>query len=142
LFEENLKLCTPKLDADHPHTLVFRNNLARAYDAVGQFAKSESLLRQSLTAREKTQPDDWMTFDIRSQLGGSLLGQKKYTEAEPLITTGYEGLKSREAMIPLPSKKRLTEAAGRVVQLYENWGKKDKAAEWRRKLAKPTDETK
>ena len=34
------------------------------------------------------------------------------------------------------------EAAGRVVQLYEAWGKKDKAAEWRRKLANSTDEVK
>jgi hypothetical protein len=28
-----------------------------------------------------------------------------------------------------------------VIRLYEDWGKKDKAAEWRTKLAKRTDET-
>jgi hypothetical protein len=83
-----------------------------------------------------------MTFATRSQLGGSLMGQKRYTEAEPLITTGYEGLKSREAMIPLPSQKRLTEAAGRVIQHYEAWDKKDEAAEWRRRLAGSTDKVK
>jgi hypothetical protein len=36
---------------------------------------------------------------------------------------------------------RLAEGAERVIRLYEEWGKKDKAAEWRTKLAKPTDGT-
>jgi len=33
-------------------------------------------------------------------LGEALLLQKKYTEAEPLLLQGYEGMKLREAMIP------------------------------------------
>ena len=74
-----------------------------------------------------------------------MLGQKKFAEAEPLILQGYEGLKAREAKIPAPSKKRLTEAAERVVKLYEAWGKPDQATRWRRELesekadAKPPD---
>jgi hypothetical protein len=83
--------------------------------------------------------DEWSTFNTRSQLGGSLLGQKKYAEAEPLIVSGYEGMKAREAKIPPPSKSRLAEAAHRVVKLYEEWGKKEKAAGWRARLAKPSD---
>ena len=97
---------------------------------------------ECLAIREKVQPDDWTTFNTRSLLGGSLLGQKKYAEAEPLIVSGYEGLKAREAKIPPPGRPRLAEAGERVVRLYEDWGKKDKAAEWRAKLAKPTDEAK
>jgi eukaryotic-like serine/threonine-protein kinase len=50
-------------------------------------------------------------------------------EAEPLILQGYEGMKAREAKIPAPAKKRLAEAAERVVKLYEVWGRKNKAAE-------------
>ena len=72
-----------------------------------------------------------------AMLGGSLLGQKKFAEAEPLIVSGYEGMKAREAKIPPPVCRDLTDAAERVVKLYEAWGKKDKAAEWRAKLAKP-----
>ena len=49
-------------------------------------------------------------------------------------------MKAREATIPPPGKPRLTDAAERVVKLYEARGKKDKAAEWRAKLAKPTNE--
>ena len=66
-------------------------------------------------------------------LGGSLLGQKKYAEAEPLLLAGYEGMKQREEMIPPSGKIRLTEAIERLVQLYERRARKDKADEWRRK---------
>lgn len=100
-----------------------------------KWGESESVLRQCLALREKGQPDDWSTFSARSSLGDCLLGQAKYAEAEPLIVAGYEGMKTREAKIPPLSRLRLSEAAGRVVRLYEAWGKPEKAAEWRRKLA-------
>ena len=47
-------------------------------------------------------------------LGGALLGQKKYAEAEPLLLAGYEGMKQREAKIPPEGKVRLTEALERL----------------------------
>jgi len=36
----------------------------------------------------------------------------------------------------------MTEAAQWVIELYEVWGKKDKAAEWRDRLARPASEPK
>jgi serine/threonine protein kinase len=133
LHEETLKLRTMKLGAEHPDTLGSCNNLARAYEDAGLFAKAEPILRRCLTIRERALPDDWMTFNTRSQLGGSLLGQKKCAEAEPLVVSGYEGLKAREAKIPAPAR-GLTEAAARVVRLYEAWGKPELAAAWKAKL--------
>jgi hypothetical protein len=41
--------------------------------------------------REKQLPDDWRTFNSRSILGGTGLGQKKYADAEPFLLSGYEG---------------------------------------------------
>jgi hypothetical protein len=75
-----------------------------------------------------------MTFYTRSQLGGSLLGEKKYAEAERSILQGYERLKAREARIPAQAKARLAEAAVRVVRLYEEWNKSGQATAWRAKL--------
>jgi serine/threonine protein kinase len=132
--EEVLRLRMTKLGPHHSATLITRNTLARSYEAAGRFAQSEPILRECLAIRASTQPDDWWTFSTRSQLGGSLIGQKKFAEAEPLVVQGYEGLKAREAKIPAPNKKYLTEAAERVVKLYEAWGKPDEAAEWRKKL--------
>ena len=43
-------------------------------------------------------------------------------------------MKQREAKIPTTDKVCLTEALERLVQLYDAWGKKDKADEWRKTL--------
>jgi len=44
--------------------------------------------------------------------------------------------------MPTPAKIYLPEAGARIVALYEAWGKKDKAAEWRKRLAPAADTTK
>jgi hypothetical protein len=66
--------------------------------------------------------------------GGALLGQQQYAAAEPLLVSGYQGLKQRDATIPAEDQVRLTDALERLVQLYEAWGKKDEAAKWRQEL--------
>ncbi len=79
-------------------------------------------------------PEHWLTFNSRSVLGGSLLGQKKFAEAEPLLVSGYEGMKQRDDKIPAASKPQLKEALERMTQLYEATGPSDKATEWKEKL--------
>src|SRR5205823_3680520 len=54
------------------------------------FAEAEPLLRECLTIREKLEPDNWLTFNTKSMLGGALLGQKDYAAAEPLLVKGYQ----------------------------------------------------
>ena len=44
-------------------------------------------------------------------------------------------MKQREKSIPPQGKVRLTEGMERLVQLYDAWGKKDKADDYRKKLA-------
>jgi serine/threonine protein kinase/tetratricopeptide (TPR) repeat protein len=97
-------------------------------------ADAEPVLRECLTIGQQKLPDDWTTYNTSALLGEALLGQKKYAEAEPLLLAGYEGMKQREAKIPVTSKVRLTEALERLVQLYDARGQKDKADEWRKKL--------
>jgi hypothetical protein len=100
-----------------------------------RWTESESLLREGLATYEKSAPDDWWRSYTMSLLGESLLGQSRYAEAEMLIVTGYEGIKARQAKIPLPDRsRRLNDAAVRVVRLYEEWSKLDEAASWKAKL--------
>ena len=103
----------------------------------GEYAAAEPLLRECLAIRAAKLPDVWLTFHARSQLGGSLLGQKKYAEAEPLVLTGYEGMQAREAWISGRDKNWLIEAGARIVALYDAWGKPGAAAAWRAKLNLP-----
>jgi tetratricopeptide (TPR) repeat protein len=97
--------------------------------------ESETLLRECLAIRAKKQPDAWYTFDTQAMLGASLLGQKQYADAEPLLLKGYEGMKAREKAIPPQGQPRLTEALERLVELYERWERPEQAARWRKELA-------
>ena len=102
----------------------------------GKFAQAEPLARECLALREIMIPDDWRTFNARSLLGGCLLGQMKYAEAEPLLLSGYEGLKQREdKILPAARELRLREALQRLAQLDEATGRPEQAAEWRKRLA-------
>ncbi len=101
-----------------------------------KYAAAEPVLRECLEIRGKKQPDAWETFDTMSDLGVALLGQAKYEAAEKLLLEGCDGLRKRAAKIPAASRQPvLTEAMERLVDLYDNWGKKDEAERWRRELA-------
>jgi hypothetical protein len=109
-------------------------NLGSCLLRQGKSAEAEPILRRCLAIREARMPGEWPCFNTRSQLGGSLLGQGKNAEAEPLLLAGYEGLKAREATIPPQARVRLSEAAGRIVALYDAWGKPDQARAWLARL--------
>ena len=87
-----------------------------------------------MAIRQIIQPEKWTTFEAKSLLGQALLEQQKYAVAEPLLQSGYQGMKEREANIPSHEKPILTRALERLVRLYEAWGKKDEAAKWRKKV--------
>jgi eukaryotic-like serine/threonine-protein kinase len=108
--------------------------LAYTLLAEEKFVEAEVAARESLAIREKKLPDDWRTFNARSMLGASLLGQKKYSAAEPFLLAGYEGIKQREAKIPSDGKIRLHEAIERLVRLYDAADQPGKAAEWKQRL--------
>jgi thioredoxin-like negative regulator of GroEL len=91
-------------------------------------------LKAVLDARRRLLPgDDPDTQVCRLELGMVRLQQKNYAEAEPLLLEAYAGLKRQETNTPDP-KSRTTEALQGLVQLYDGWGKKDQATEWRQKL--------
>ena len=93
------------------------------------------MLRECVTIRKQAGVfSPFGRFDAESLLGASLVGQKKYAEAEPILREAYDGLKELrdegspkdpKHLIPVP------EAAERLVQLYEEWDKPDEAAKWR-----------
>ena len=115
----------------YPLTLLAENLLKQE-----RFAEAEPFARQCLAIREKIEPDARRTFMSKSVLGGCLLGQQNYAAAEPLLLTGYEGLRQRESQTPNQRRLWLTEALERLVKLYDSWDKPDEAAKWRRELAR------
>ena len=88
-----------------------------------------------MAAWNQAAPDDYRRFQAENMLGASLAGQSHFAEAEPLLVSGYEGLKQRESRAPASAKQQIAEAGTRIVQAYEAWSKPERAAEWRARLA-------
>jgi eukaryotic-like serine/threonine-protein kinase len=135
LFREALTIDKKWLGKDHIRMYEVLEDLAGTLQSRGELAESEALFRESLAIHEKQQPENWVTFDCRSMLGGNLLAQKKYAEAEPLLVSGFEGIKQREQRIPIHRRESLGKALARLVELCEATNRPDQAAQWKQKLA-------
>jgi non-specific serine/threonine protein kinase/serine/threonine-protein kinase len=122
------------LGEQHPDTMRSLNNLGLLYLNLSKNGQAESLLRTALSSYETSSPDSWERYNCESMLGASLTGQKKYQEAEPLVIDGYEAMMQRKATMPAGSSLVLDQAGQRIIQLYRNWGKAEKAAEWTKTL--------
>jgi tetratricopeptide (TPR) repeat protein len=146
LYREALEMLRWRHPERSEISAMFQSSLARnllKQQRSEGYAEAEALSRECLKFRERNEADDYATFHTKSLLGASLLGQKKYAEAEPLLLAGYEGMRQREGKIPPSRKFRMTDAIEWLVQFYEATGKTDRADEWGSKLpaaksAKPT----
>jgi serine/threonine protein kinase len=113
----------------------------------GKPVEAETALRECLQVFEKRRSPRAARANrplVQVVLGASLLGQKKYPEAQTVLLEAYEGLKQPTQYLSLVVRRDQIEALGWLVQLYDEWGKPDDAAKWRKELeaakaaAKPT----
>ena len=81
--------------------------------------------------REKVTPRDRRTSEARALLGGALLGQKKYAEAEPLLLAGYRGMRAVRMPPAAVGPCRLHEALDWLIELADARADKAAAARWR-----------
>jgi hypothetical protein len=140
IYLEALELERHVLAPEHPRRLAGMNELAALYLRTRKYALAEGLLREALNSHDKIGADTWVRYNCESLLGASLLAQRKYAEAEPLLLSGYEGTLLRRTTMPWDRQVALHDAAERILQLYKSWGKPEKVAEWWEKLKmKPAD---
>jgi serine/threonine protein kinase len=117
----------------------------------GRAKEAEPLLREGLDICRKRLPrNDWFTAHNESLLGGCLLEQRQYPQAEPFLLSGYKGLLMAAGMPPVTDHwpirpdeglhespgappERIRQALERIISLYEAWGKPDQATVWRAK---------
>jgi eukaryotic-like serine/threonine-protein kinase len=137
LYLKVLEMQRRLVGQDQPDTLATMNRLAALYLDQRKYAQAEVLSRVAYASYEKTRVGIWERFNSQSLLGESLVGQKKYADAEPLLLAGYEGMKQREATIPAAYRPLLDNARKSIVQLYEGWGRLDEAGEWQRQGPRP-----
>jgi tetratricopeptide (TPR) repeat protein len=113
---------------ENARTIKAENDLALAYVSQGKFTESETLARQAVEIDRKKRPDEWERFRAESLLGASLTGQKKYAEAEALLVGACQQMAAKKGGMPVQDWYQLDRAREWTVQLYEAWGKPEKAA--------------
>lgn len=121
-------------DRDHLSWLNFAMPLIAELLKFENFTLAQTVIQEALELCIVKEPDLWSTFNTRSLLGAALLGQKKWSEAEPLLLAGFEGLEKRQDEIPAQAKVRLTEAAQRLADLYKAMDKPEETAKWQAKF--------
>ena len=124
------------LGPQHPDVIATTLWLGRVRLEQEQAAAAETLLREAAAYYATSTTDDWGRYHQQALLGASLAAQKMYADAESLLIGGYEGLAAREAMIPVENRWLVRTAGEWIVGLYRDWGRPDKATEWRGKLDK------
>ncbi len=128
LQRQSLSVRRKLLGNEHRRVGDSLDELSRALLDEKQFPEAETAARECLAIFEGRYPGAYSEFIARSLLGTCLLLEKKYTEAEPLLLSGYQGLKQREADIPAQNRLHVKESLDRLVQLYEETGRADQAA--------------
>jgi serine/threonine protein kinase/Tfp pilus assembly protein PilF len=138
LYLEQLARVKQQSGEDSPEYAGASAALSRNLQLEKKFIDAEQYARKSLEIRQKIRPDAWTTFSTESLLGGSLLGQQKYTEAEPLLLNGYQGLKQHQQTIPVQGQGRVSEALDRLIELYTVTHKPDELKKWQAERAQFT----
>jgi len=116
---------------DNYPTALIINGLILA--KTGQPQKGEKILREAVKIRTDLLPKGhyWVAL-ANSALGECLTIEKRYNEAEPLLLESYEMVKSSQRA----NNPRTQLALQRLITLYENCGKLDRARAYRENLSK------
>jgi serine/threonine protein kinase/tetratricopeptide (TPR) repeat protein len=136
-----LDIARPALGGEHQLVAIYTINLASVHLARKEPEAAEALLREGLriralspglvpSRRRNFLEDDWSVGATKSLLGASLVALARYSEAEAVL------LDARRDLEALPASPREVRATlTRLVDLYDAWGKRDRAAAYRALLA-------
>ena len=128
LLQDTVRIAGPKLGAEHPRTVDASVDLARVQGARGRAAGTEATLRRALEVRERLYPaGDWRIGQAQSLLGASLLAQRRYAEAEPLMLAADKSLKP----VAGPQGREREDNLARLATLYVQKGDRTTASRYR-----------
>jgi eukaryotic-like serine/threonine-protein kinase len=114
----------------NPLTAVALTELGRAQVLLGQWAEAEKTLTEAVQMFEKAPPpSEYYTGWAECWYGACLAGQQRFPEAEARLVSAERKLRGTGVTPTHHYMETLT----RLSKLYDSWGKKDKADEWRRK---------
>jgi tetratricopeptide (TPR) repeat protein len=133
LYSRVLEIQRRALGSASLYTVTTLTSLGEVRLAQRSYPEAEATLREGLKVYETYWPDRWQRYQCTNLLGASIAGQKKFEEAEPLLVSGYEGMLERRARMSPAEFSSLKKAGDRIIGMYQEWGRPQKAAEWRQK---------
>ena len=98
-FANNLEIYRRVMGQESAFTTAAAVRLARSYLAQGNFAAAEPVAREAMQTDQKVRLEHPAGFWAESVLGASLLGQKRFAEAEPHLLSGFGGMEVRKDRI-------------------------------------------
>jgi len=123
-YREALAVADQTFGLDHPDRAIFVRNLASALLAQKKTSEAEARAREAVTVFREKRPDSWRRADAESVLGSCLAAQGRFDEAEPLLVRSYQLLKEDDG----DGAKQAPMARQRILDLYNAWGKPERAA--------------
>ena len=96
------------------------------------------MYRHALAVFRKERGDTWHTYDITWRLGQFLNSRHRYEEAEALFQDAITRLQS----LPGADPEMAAELTGELDAVYRNWGKPERAAEWKQRRSPQQPENK
>jgi tetratricopeptide (TPR) repeat protein len=124
LWRRSLAAQRELLGNDHRQPLITKSDLGCFLWRRGKLEEAESLLRVALERQRVIMGADHMrTRRTAYRLGSCLLSQGRYEDAEAFLLDAYEG--------PGTSRADRADALDSLIDLYDAWGKPEKAAEYR-----------
>jgi tetratricopeptide (TPR) repeat protein/predicted Ser/Thr protein kinase len=110
LFQKTLEARRRVLGRENPYTAEVLASYGELKLEQHAYAGAEVLLREALQIRDQKTPNVWERFYAQSMLGASLWGLGRYSEARPLLTSGYNGMLERQSSIPAEYRTTLEHA--------------------------------
>ena len=113
---------------DHWRVAWTERSLAVLLLAEGELASARVLLTHAYSSLQQAKrAGNWQIAEVESVLGALLAAEGRFAEAEACLVEGYRVL--REARGESASYTRV--ARLRIVELYDAWGRPEKAAPFR-----------
>lgn len=124
-----ISIATPR---NQPRSGMYLRVFGQILYDQGAYPESEGVLRENLNYWEKhASPKDHIAHDAQSRLGACLAAQEKYSEAEPLLLAGLEGLRVSFG----PKHWETIAATRRLAKYYEASAQPEKLRELEKTVA-------
>lgn len=122
-MERMLAESKKRFAADGLEVAAVLHNLGLVLTRNAEPKRGETYLRQSHEIWQRKSPSPRSSaVSFKHALGESLLAQKRYAEAEPLLLEVYHHFKGND----VPDSPRIQSARELLEKLYQAWGKQDK----------------